>query len=125
MKNVKAVKLCMWIILLVVILTFVSCARSKNNYIGTGNLGNGFYNEVYKPFIGGVHAGDITSWYVTDSINFRVYVGSHEDKEYLRVQILSNKISVKKYSLRSADKGAVIESQLLDIDSLKRNHEFE
>ncbi|HOF16281.1 MAG TPA: hypothetical protein PLF32_09020 [Bacteroidales bacterium] len=69
------------ILSLIFIFSLISCVNnySKSKYIGTKELGNKLYQESYKVYSGGVFASDSYSYYLTDSINFREYIGTIND----------------------------------------------
>src|SRR6185312_11937929 len=53
--------------------------NGKGKYMYTSQVGKNLYIEVYKTFASGAYGGDILTNYLTDSANFRVFVGSFDD----------------------------------------------
>ena len=60
---------------------FISCRdeRSKKEFVLTTKICDSFYIEKYNIFRQGAFGGDIRSHYLTDSVNFRVYIGSYDN----------------------------------------------
>lgn len=114
-------------ILLLLFMVFISgCSNkySKENYISTYNIGNGLYKETFQVYSGGVFAGNSYSYYLTDSINFRIYIGTkyHDDERFLCE--LSNPKTVKasKVLFHTDD---TIEVNYYSIEQLKKEGKFE
>jgi hypothetical protein len=72
------------------VLTCLACSSkySKKNHIITFILNDSLYVEKYKVFSGSATTSDSYSYYVTDSIHFRKYIGT----EYHSSERLLNKI---------------------------------
>jgi len=71
---------------------------NKNNHLYTDYIGNGIYEERFRPFSGGVLMSDTKSYYLTDSSKFRILLGQCEDYELYRCQSTGDKIVAVKYS---------------------------
>ena len=79
---------------LIFIFCLISCVNnySKRKYIGTKEIGNNIYQETFEVYSGGVFASSSYSYYLTDSLNFREYIGTiHDDHESLLCEKLNNK----------------------------------
>jgi hypothetical protein len=63
----------------------LSCSSkySKENHIKTFVLNDSLYVEKYKVFTGGTTTSDSYSYYMTDSVHFRKYIGTeyHSDEQ--------------------------------------------
>ena len=78
-----------------------SCVNkySKDNFVGTQELKETIYRERFQIHSGGVFAGDSYSDYLTDSVNFRKYVGTaYHDNEML-IYALSSDTVVDVYKI--------------------------
>jgi hypothetical protein len=54
--------------------------KSNHDYLFTTLVGNHLYVETFSVYKGGAQGGDIHSNYLTDSVNFRLFVGTHIDE---------------------------------------------
>lgn len=90
------------LIILGLLIVISSCSNkySKSEHIATIQIGPNLYNEVYKVYSGGVFASDSYSNYITDSVNFRKYVGTryYDDEEIYCSLSDSNTVLVVKLS---------------------------
>jgi len=79
--------------LLLFVLLFVSCSNqinySKENHAKTWVIGCGLYTESFKTYTGGATTSNSYSYYITDSIHFRKFIGQ---RRYDDERILWNKI---------------------------------
>lgn len=108
-------------------ITFIACSSidkySKNDYIGAKKIGNDLYWETYCIYRGGVYAGNTYTRYLTDSITFRLYLGSFEDHEQIGVTLIyDNIIRVRKYDINT---DVTIEKKEYDLFDLKQEGKFE
>ncbi len=89
-------------ILLLFVILFISgcCGKySKNNYFATRFISSGLYVEIFQVYSGGVYAGNSYSYYLTDSINFRIYIGTeYHDDEMLLCELIDSD-TVKIYTV--------------------------
>ncbi len=100
--------------------------RGKKNLISTFKKGD-FYIEDYRTGL----IGSLTAQYLTDSVNFRVYLGTYDDENgYIFCKIVGDKIYVEQ---REHGKGSsplwdtlkVVARKTLSISDLKKQHKFE
>ena len=98
------------IIILLVLLSGItlltSCLSnkySKEKHIYTHNIGNGLLIEKYQTYPGSATTSDSYSYYITDSIHFRKFIGERNyDDEEIVWKIADNAITVYK-KLRNLD----------------------
>jgi len=121
---------------IVIILTFsvllfslseLSCHSkySKKKHVGTVKIGEHLYNEIYQVYAGGVLANDSYSDYLTDSVNFRKYVGTvyyDDEKNYCKL-IDSNTVLV--YRLNIRNKNDTLEKKIYLLSDLKKEGKFD
>lgn len=109
--------------------------RSKDNHKFTVNFHdyspNGcecnLYGEIYTVYGMGALGSDVNSEYLTDSTNFRIFIGTYdESSEMVVVKCKRDSISVIKSTKQGADKKYLtIESKTYSWKKLKANHVFE
>ncbi|MCF0073693.1 hypothetical protein LZD49_24655 [Dyadobacter sp. CY261] len=93
---------------------------NKRNHLHTDEIGSGIYEERFKPFSGGVLMNDTRSYYLTDSINFRILLGQCDEEELYRCEVLGDTIKAIKYSRRIRyGKEMPIDSVYFSIKDLK------
>lgn len=95
------------IVFFLIILSFLfNCCNlgnkkhSKNNHIATFKIGDNLYNEKFQIYFGGVYAGDSYIEYITDSINFRKYIGTYNDDEWMIYKKNNQFIDVYKRNIK-------------------------
>lgn len=110
---------------LLVVISSCSTKYSKSEHIATIQIGPNLYNEVYKVYSGGVFASDSYSNYITDSVNFRKYVGTryYDDEEIYCNLIDSNTVLVVKRS--KSNTADTIEKKFYKINKLIADGEFD
>lgn len=123
-------KVITFILFVVVILGMYKCHRfvffNKTNHIKTFVLGEGIFEEKFQPFSGGVLMSDTYSYYLTDSINFRILLGQCDEKEIFRCTITRGSIKAVKYSRRIYyGKEIAVDSVFFLIKNLKEQRKVE
>lgn len=78
-----------------------SCSQNdgKGKHVFTSKICNNIYVEGYRTYEGGALGSNITAEYLTDSINFRVYVGSFDLSESKYAFECKNKDTLVIYNL--------------------------
>ncbi len=110
------------------ILCFTSCydKYSKADYYSTTELKKGLYVESFTVFGSGASGTDIISDYLTDSLNFRIYVGFYDQgPEYYYYRINGDSILIQKYksSLQLKQK-IIIYKKLYLLSELKQSNSY-
>lgn len=101
--------------------------RSKKNLISTFKKGDSLYIEDYRAGL----IGNLTAQYLTDSVHFRVYLGTFDDENgYIYCKVNGDNIYVEqrehgKGSSPQWDTLKVISRKTLNIKDLKKQHKFE
>ncbi len=123
-----------FILLNILTLLLISCKNnwSKNNLSSKRTIGSNLHIETYKIFSGGAYGGDMMTDYLTDSANFRFYVGTfdnaHEVYTYeCKVDIIFiTKISMQEeripYNTKVVKK--IIERKAIDLNFLRKQNKF-
>ena len=105
---------------------------SKDNHLKTTKIKDSLYNEIY--LIRSIGSGtERYSEYITDSVNFRKYICTHDFGEWLYGEILKNDaLAVYKVTGNLVSNGrgtqTVFDTILIDtynINELKREGKFE
>jgi hypothetical protein len=78
------------------IITACTSKYSKEHHEGTGIIKSNLYRECFLVYSGGVLANNSYSYYLTDSANFRKYIGTvYFDDEQILCKVLdTNRILV-------------------------------
>jgi hypothetical protein len=114
-------------IMLVIALFSCMNSRSKKNLLSTVKKGNNLYIEDYRSGL----IGNLTAQYLTDSANFRVYLGTYDDENgYIFCKIIGDSIHIEQ---REHGKGLspkwdtmkVSAKAIYSLKNLKRQHRFE
>jgi len=123
--------------LLIFVLFLVSCAPkidySKDNPDGSRKIGNNIYRETYTTYFGCATTTDVYTVYLTDSLTFRVYVGTvyYTDTQFIgTVQIDDDNILVyktdkEKIFQKFSNKKDTVEKKIYNIPLLKKEGKFE
>lgn len=113
--------------LLFVILLLTSCTSiySKKQHEGTGIIDSNLYRERFLVYSGGALANDSYSYYLTDSVNFRKYIGTiyYDDEQLYCKSLDSNKILV--YRAKRNNENDTMEKKIYIISDLKKEGKFE
>jgi hypothetical protein len=101
--------------------------KSRGDYRYTINRQHNLYVEVYNSGI----IGNLTSEYLTDSVNFRVYLGTFDDENgYIYCKQNGDKIYIEKREHGSGaspqwDTLKVVKRKTFSLKELKKRHDFE
>lgn len=109
-----------FLILFLFALGLWGCTSKKKQLVFVREISDGIYLAKYRAYGGGVYGGDIHEDYVSDSINFNSYVGSHFDSQnFLYYALGDTAIKVRKvvYDLNGV-RG--IDSFILNVNQLKK-----
>ena len=79
--------------------------RSKEKHLKTYKICNKLYLEVFKVFGSGAYGGDIHAEYVTDSIHFRMFIGTEDTaNEILFTSCKNDSLIIKKSTINREKK---------------------
>lgn len=102
---------------------FTSCYSkySKDNYQSTRKLNDSLFVERYMVYNGGVFASNSNSYYLTDSLNFRVYLYTiTEDRDRLYLDLQDDILWIYKVTPKDT-----IEVNEIDIIKQKQERRFD
>lgn len=98
---------------------------SKKNHLNTIKVGNQLFYEIYKISSGGTLASDTYSYYLTDSINFRKYLGTiYYDDEHLYCKEIDSDRTIVYRAYRNIE-GDTIEKTIYCLSDLKSEGKFD
>ena len=86
------------------------------------------YGEVYSIYGMGALGSDVNSLYLTDSTNFRIYLGVYdEEREMIIVKCQGDSIYIKKIAKSASEnsKPEIVETKTYSLKSLKEKHQSE
>jgi hypothetical protein len=99
--------------------------RDKSNYEYTVRRNSNLYIEVYRVGL----IGNITAEYLTDSTNFRIYLGSYDDEQsYIFCKLKGDSVIVEKIAHGKGlkfDEMVVGDNVKYNLADLKKDHIFE
>jgi len=113
-------------LIILIILTIIGTINSgsKGNYKYTFNEDHNLYVEVHRLGI----IGNMTSEYLTDSTNFKIYLGTFDDENgYIYCKFNGDKINVeKKENAQGQQRGTleVTERKTYSLKELKKLHNY-
>ena len=113
-------------ILIIYILIISGCwdERNKTNYVETWPIcNNTLYVETYLVY-GGAFAQNVYSNYLTDSTNFRIYVGFHDDSKHFIYKCINDTVYVMVTPIGGGLKNATLLNKY-NISYLTQTKEFE
>ena len=120
-----------YINVLVVLVFIFGCGydkRSKKYHIRTTSFCDGkVYVEDYNVFsAGGAVGGNITSSYLADSTNFRMYVGSYDEVDGgYSYKCQGDSVIIYEIIGQSINKNKIVSTRSYSLSALKTNKKFE
>jgi hypothetical protein len=116
-------------IIIISIISFVGCSseRNKNRHFSTTEICNKIYVERYIIFSSGAYGGDVHAKYLTDSINFRVYIGTEDtETENLFTLCKGDSLIVEKsFMSKGINSSKIISSKLYSKKVLVKEGKFD
>lgn len=103
-------------------LFFSSCLLTDTkscDFVNSYSISKGLYIEKYKTFNAGVY-GEVTTCYLTDSVNFRQIIGSYDEHE--RFHVVQNGDKIVAYNFQPADDSDTTERKILSKTELLTYH---
>jgi hypothetical protein len=114
------------IILLVFILNN-GCIDKKNKkeLFGRNSVCHNIWREKYAVFSGGAYSAEAYSDYITDTVNFRVYIGSHDEYSGFEYICNGDTLFVRKFKVNKDRNKSIVESSIFRLSVLRKEHKFE
>jgi len=111
----------------VFLIVFCACSEninySKDELFTIGTIREGLYRESYRVYAGGVYGGDVYTYYLTDSVSFRKYVGKklYDDQRIYCEEVDEDTYIVYKVEARIfSDKEKIVEKKRYRISALQK-----
>jgi hypothetical protein len=111
-----------------IILLLMSGCLNEKHYEGTYDVYkcNGLYCDVYRVFWGGIYEEhNARAIYITDSKNFRIYLGIFGEDDSYRCRINGDNLYIEKTTRGYADTPIVVERRKYKLSELKKEHRFD
>lgn len=114
------------VISLVLSLT-VGCVDKKNKQklFAKKPICNQLWREKFRVFSGGAYSAELYSDYITDSANFRIYIGSHDENSSFDYQCNGDSVIVRKFVHNENKIKTILEESTLSLSQLQKEHKFE
>jgi len=106
----------------IIVFLFISC--DKPRFFSSKELGQNIFLETFQT-PGGVYADDQFYYYLTDSINFRCFVGSIDEDGYMKSQIEPNNEGVHIKLFRRRGKNYKLDSTYYNVNDLIKNRDWD
>lgn len=98
--------------------------KNKQKLFAKKLVCNQLWREKFRVFSGGAYSAELYSDYLTDSMNFRIYVGSHDESSSFDYQCAGDSVFVRKFA-HDGNSKIIIEEKILSVSMLKKSHKFE
>ncbi len=97
-KNIQ--QICGFVLTIGIVLLTSGCInkKGKSELFSTKSICKSIWREKFKVYSGGAHSAELFSDYLTDSINFRKFIGTHDEWSSFDYECDGDKIIVKKYA---------------------------
>ena len=92
--------------------------KSRSNFVSSISICNNLKVEKYKVF----SLSDLCCDYLTDSVNFRVFVDTYQDYESIFYECKGDSICIIK--VNREDNKKIIESKVYYLSTLRRNFNY-
>ncbi|HTK21918.1 MAG TPA: hypothetical protein VL442_20515 [Mucilaginibacter sp.] len=129
---------CINVLAVAIVFFLPSHYRSKQHYLGSGilynsktnNCGYNLYTEYYNVYDQGAWGTGLNSMYLTDSVNFRKYLGVYDDGyEHIDISCKGDSIIVTKTSSEFISpqwsNPKLLERKSYSLSKLKKDHDFD
>lgn len=109
--------------LIYVLICFVglSCSDHKKKFYKTQQLSDRLFVEKFYTYQGGAYGGEKMTYFLTDSLHFRKYIGECDEKEKYIFKVDNGFVYIKKFSWRNRHDGIVIDSTTLNIMTIEKD----
>jgi hypothetical protein len=111
------------VLLLLYVLAGCYDEKSEDNHLFTTKVCDNLYVEIFSVYKGGVQGGDVNSDYLTDSISFRLFVGTYDDNRNFYYHCHGDSVVIEEISRRSPD--YVFSKRTYSIKQLQKEKKFE
>jgi hypothetical protein len=115
------------VIIWLVLILYIGCIdkKRKQKLFVTKSVCNKIWTKKYNVFSGGAYSAELYSDYITDSVNFRVYIGSHDEYSGFQYKCNGDTLLVKRFKVNEDGSTSIIESSIFRLTVLRKEHRFE
>jgi hypothetical protein len=99
--------------------------KSKKKLFGRNSVCHNVWREKYTVFSGGAYSAELYSDYITDSVNFRVYIGSHDEYSGFEYTCNGDTLFVRKFKINEDRNKSIVENSIFRLSVLRKEHRFE
>jgi hypothetical protein len=99
--------------------------KSKQKLFATKSVCNNIWIEKYRVFSGGAFSAELYSDYITDSVSFRVYIGSHDEYAGFEYNCNGDLLFVREFKVNEDGNKSIVESSIFRLSALRKEHKFE
>ena len=99
--------------------------KSKEKLFGTISVCGNIWEEKFRFFSGGAYSAELYSDYITDSANFRVYIGSHDEYAGFEYTCNGDTLFVKEYKVNEDRNKSIVKTSVFRLSVLRKEHKFE
>jgi len=101
---------------------------NKNNHLHTDYIASGIFEERFESFNGGVLMSNTITYYLTDSVSFRKYIGACDEDEIFKSKVYIDSVVTIKFSWKDwyiSKKETPIDTLYFSISKLKEEGDFD
>ena len=115
------------LVILVVLSIAVGCVdkKDKQKLFHKQPICNQLWIEKFRVFSGGAYSAELYSDYITDSTNFRLYIGSHDVNGSFDYQCKGDSVIVRKFAHHETGPKTIVEESTFSVSGLRKEHKFE
>ena len=99
--------------------------KSKKELYVRSKVCNNIWREKYLVFSGGAHSAELYADYITDSVNFRVYIGNHDEYAGFKYYCNGDTLAVRHFKVNEDGSTSIMDSSILSFSVLRKEHKFE
>jgi hypothetical protein len=108
------------------LILIVGCVNKKNKdkLFAKTLICNQLWREKFRVFSGGAYSAELYSDYITDSTNFRIYIGSHDEYSSFDYQCNGDVVTVRKFS-HNGNVKTIVQKSTLSLSEMRKERKFE
>jgi len=99
--------------------------KNKQKLFAKKSICNQLWREKFRVFSGGAYSAELYSDYVTDSTNFRIYIGSHDENSSFDYQCNGDSVIVRKFAHNENQAKTILRVSTFSLSKLRNDHKFE
>lgn len=115
------------IMISLILLVTAGCLDKKNKQklFSKKLICNKLWREMYRVYSGGAYSAEVYSDYLTDSTNFRLYVGTNDEYSSFDYQCRGDSVIVRKFSHNENQTKTIVKVSTFSLSKLRLDHIFE